>query len=193
VIELELKAVVPDPRALAARLRAAGAREVFTGKLIDRRLDFADGSLLRRDEVVRVREYRAAGGGSKAFLEWKGPTSIAAGYKRRDEIGVDLGDAETGVGILHRAGLRVVRTIDRDIRQFELDGATVRLEHYPGMDDLVEVEGEPAAIERAIVHMGIARGEFSTDSLTEFVQRYEARTGRRASTGSVAAGGSGHA
>jgi predicted adenylyl cyclase CyaB len=185
MIELELKAVVTDPEALVGRLRSFGAREEFVGRLIDRRFDYADGSLFARDEVVRVREYRGADGESQTSLEWKGPESHDAGYKQREEIGVQTGDVETTVAILRRLGLRQVRTIERDIRQYRLDGAIVRMEHYQQMDDLVEVEGEAPDIERAISQMGIAREEFTVDSLSVFALRYEARTGRRAITGVV--------
>jgi predicted adenylyl cyclase CyaB len=183
MIELELKAVVPDPQALITRLRVAGAREEFIGSLIDRRYDYADGSLTARDEVIRVREYSNVGGDAQTSLEWKGPATITDGYKQREEIGVETGDTRTLVAILERLGLRETRTIERDIRQYRLDGAVVRMEHYPEMDDLVEVEGEPADIERAIAQLGIPREAFSSESLAHFVTRYEERTGKRAVTG----------
>lgn len=185
MIELELKAVVPDPAALITRLRTAGAREDFVGSLIDHRLDYADGSLAARDEVVRVREYRAAAGDLQTSLEWKGPESHDSGYKRREEIGIETGNAATLMEILTRLGLRQVRTIEREIRQYRLDGAVVRMEHYQQMDDLVEVEGEGPDIERAITQMGIPRDQYLTDSLADFARRYEARTGKRAITGVV--------
>lgn len=183
MIELELKAVVPDPEALVARLRSFGAREEFSGRLVDRRFDYADSTLLARDEVIRVREYRGPNDELQTSLEWKGPESHDSGYKQREEIGVQTGDAETVMAILSRLGLRQVRTIERDIRQYRLDGAVVRMEHYEQMDDLVEVEGEGPDIERAISQMGIPRSEYTADSLAEFARRYEARTGKRAITG----------
>ena len=185
MIELELKAVVADPEALVARLRSFGAREEFVGSLIDRRFDYLDGSLLLRDEVIRVREYRGADGESQTSLEWKGPESRDAGYKRREEIGVQTGDVATTIAILARLGLQQTRTIEREIRQYRLDGAVVRMEHYQQMDDLVEVEGEGPDIERAISQMGIDRAQFTADSLAEFARRYEQRTGKRAITGVV--------
>lgn len=185
MIELELKAVVPDPEALVSRLRAFGAREEFVGRLIDRRFDYADGALLAKDEVIRVREYRGVDGEVQASLEWKGPESHSAGYKQREEIGVQTGDVETTVAILSRLGLRQVRTIEREIRQYRLDGAVVRMEHYEQMDDLVEVEGEGPDIERAISQTGIDRGAFTIDGLGEFARRYELRTGKRAITGRI--------
>ena len=70
--------------------------------------------------------------------------------------------------------------MDRDVEIFDLDGAAVRLEHYPRMDPLVEIEGRPAAIERAIEVTGLPRQAFTADSLTEFVRRFEARSGTTA-------------
>jgi predicted adenylyl cyclase CyaB len=186
MIELELKAVVPDPEALLTRLRQFGAREEFVGSLTDRRFDYADGSLLARDEVIRVREYRGASGELQTSLEWKGPESHETGYKQREEIGVETGDSESLIAILSRLGLRQTRTIERRIRQYRLDGAIVRMEHYEQMDDLVEVEGEGPDIERAITQMGIDRSQFTADSLADFARRYEARTGKPAITGVVA-------
>jgi hypothetical protein len=48
------------------------------------------------------------------------------------------------------------------------------------MDILVEVEGEPEAIERAILTLGMARESFTTERLPDFVLKYESRTGERA-------------
>jgi len=48
------------------------------------------------------------------------------------------------------------------------------------MDDLVEVEGSPDQIERAIEVLGLDRAGFTTDRLPDFVRRFEERTGGRA-------------
>ena len=56
----------------------------------------------------------------------------------------------------------------------------VRFERYPRLDDLVEVEGEPAAIEAAIRVLGLPRAAFTTGRLPDFVREYELRTGVRA-------------
>lgn len=186
MIELELKAVVADPDALVTRLRSFGAREEFIGRLVDRRFDYDDARLLAADQVIRVREYQGANGELQTSLEWKGPESRHDGYKKREEIGVETGDTATVIAILARLGLREVRTIERDIRQYRLDGTVVRMEHYEQMDDLVEVEGEGPDIERAISQMGIERREFTADSLAAFARRYEERTGKTAITGKVA-------
>ena len=181
--ELELKAVVPDPDALRTRLRNAGGRVRFRGRMSDRRFDRA-GELAARDEVLRVRSYRHADGRIEAILTWKGPVRRSPeGYKVREELELPVTASATAAApqaFLSALGYEVVHAIDRDVEIYDVGGATVRLEHYPDMDPLLEVEGLPSDIEVAIRTTGIGREAFTADSLAEFVRRFEARTGRPA-------------
>jgi predicted adenylyl cyclase CyaB len=181
VREIEVKAVVADAEAAERSIAAAGASLVFAGTLHDRRYDTTDGTLAERGEVLRVRTYAGATGG-KTVLDWKGPSDAQAGYKVREEISTEISDASALAAILEKLGYVVIREIDRRIAQYESNGAVVRFEFYPRMDTLVEVEGEPEAIERAIEALGMSRGEFTGDSLDAFVVRFERRTGVRAAT-----------
>ena len=84
--ELELKAVVPDPEGLRARLRSAGAIAGFRGRMTDRRYD-RGGELAARDEVLRIRTYHHPDGTTESVLAWKGPTGRSPdGYELRQEI-----------------------------------------------------------------------------------------------------------
>jgi len=177
--EIELKGVADDEAASRARLVAAGGRLVFEGELTDRRYDTPTGALFARDEVLRLRVARGSGG-ERARVEFKGRASFPDGYKLREEIGTSVGEAETMHAILGGAGFVVTREIDRHIASFEFEGTVIRFERYPRMDVLVEVEGEPAQIERAIAVLGIPRAAFTTDRLADFVRRFEGRTGTRA-------------
>jgi adenylate cyclase class IV len=179
--EVEVKGVLTDHGALAAaraRLEAAGARLVYEGRLEDRRYDTADRSLRSLDHVLRLRVYR--GPPVRASLDFKGPTRYVNGFKVRDEhsTGIDAPDAL--VLIFEGMGYVVTREIDREIAQYELDGVVIRFECYPRMDILVEVEGEPDAIERTIIVLRLPRETFTTRRLPEFIRRFEARTGERA-------------
>jgi adenylate cyclase class IV len=181
--EVELKSVVPDPALARQRMEQAGARLVFSGKLADRRYDTADRQLAQRDHVLRLRIYRAEGNdaaGTRASLEFKGPTAYIGGYKVREELSASSGDAGVLADILARLGYVVTREIDRDIRQYALPDVTVRFEHYPRLDALVEVEGTPEGIERAIAVLDLPRDGFTTDRLPAFIARFESRTGQRA-------------
>ncbi len=177
--EIELKSAVPDEASCADRLLRAGATPTLRGRLEDRRFDTPDRALLRRDIVLRLRLTRC-NESSVATLDWKGPASDEGGFKRREETSVGVGDGTAMAAILEGMGFVVSREIDRDVRVFALDGATVRFERFPRMDVLVEVEGDPDAIERAIVALGIPRSHFTPERLAAFVARYESRTGQRA-------------
>ncbi|HUF29821.1 MAG TPA: hypothetical protein VMM77_04085 [Gemmatimonadaceae bacterium] len=179
--EWELKAVVPDWDALIERLRSRGAVLEFEGRLEDRRYDTASFDLLARDHVLRLRAYRDPQGRVvRASLDFKGATERRGGYKVRDERSTSIGDAGTLAAILDQLGYQVSLAIDRVIVQFTLYGAVVRLERYPRMDDLIEVEGTPEAIEAAIAATGISREAFTSASLATFMGLFEARTGTAA-------------
>jgi adenylate cyclase class IV len=180
--EVELKGVVEDPAAVHAALQRAGATLTYSGRLEDRRWDTPDRALALRDHVLRLRVLRPVPGApeTRATLDWKGPTTYVDGYKVREEHAVALEDAEALAAILERLGYVVTREIDREIEQWLHEGTVVRIERYPRMDVLAEVEGDPAGIERTIAALGIPRERFTTGRLPDFVRAYEERTGERA-------------
>lgn len=189
--EVELKGVVPDWDAAIARLEGAGAELQFAGRLEDRRYDRPDRPLATRDVVLRLRIYRRPGD-TRAELGWKGAASYELGYKVREELQAATSDPDALDEILLRLGYVVTLALDRQIAQYALDGAIVRLEHYPRMDDLVEVEGAPEAIERAIETLLIPRHEFTTERLPQFVVRYQRRTGQTAALSDAELAGTVH-
>lgn len=176
--EVELKSVVRDLDAARAALQAAGAVCVYAGRLEDLRYDTPERTLALKDHVLRLRIYRADP--VRSGLDWKGPTTYVDGYKVREEYSVPLGDPSELAILLERLGYVVTREIDREIEQYTLEGAVIRIERYPRMDVLVEVEGEPAAIEHAIAALGLPRDGFTAGRLPDFVMAFEARTGERA-------------
>lgn len=177
--ELELKAVVDNPRALHQRLRASGAELSFSGLMHDRRYD-QDGTLAARDEVLRVRTFAARDLPPRIVLGWKGPVSRSPdGYKQREELECQCTGASPA-DMLKHLGYSVVHAIDRWVDQFALAGTMLRIETYPRMDTLLEVDGAPGAIEAAIGLTGIPREAFTAEPLDAFVARFEQRTGAAA-------------
>jgi adenylate cyclase class IV len=178
VLEVELKGVVTDEAATRRAIEAAGATLMFDGRMEDRRYDTPDGRFARGDVVLRLRILQPSNGApQQAHFDWKGPSAADSGYKVREELSTAAGDAHALAAIFDRLGLVVTREIDRHVTQYALDGAMLRFEHYPRMDVLLEVEGAPDAIERAIAATGIPRAHFSEGRLLDFVARYERRTG----------------
>lgn len=177
--EVEVKAVVDDWDARRDRVVEAGGQLAFAGRLEDRRYDTPSGELAARGEVLRLRVYRGDDH-ERAEIGWKGPTSQESGYKVREEQCAATPDAAAMAIILRRLGYVVCHAIDREVVQYDMNGTTIRFERYPRMDDLVEVEGTPAGIERAVAVLGIPRSEFTAERLPAFVRRFEERTGSRA-------------
>ena len=178
--EVELKSVVDDVALRRGIVESAGAKLEFAGILIDHRYGDPEGRMLNADTVLRLRVY-ATERVRAGQLDWKGPTGYDEGYKVREELTTSAGDPEALAAILRNLGYAVIMKIERRIWQYSLDGATVRFEEYPRMDPLVEVEGSPDAIERAIRLIALPRSGFTPDRLTDFVARFEARTGDKAS------------
>lgn len=178
--ELEVKARVEDPDRVRAVLARAGAVLEFQGDMLDRRFD-RDAGLVTRDEVLRLRMFRPADGTpAYGVLGWKGPQTRRRGYRRRAEAETRVADPQATVTILERLGFAESLRIDRRVEVYRLGHAVLRLEWYPAMDVLLEVEGEPEDIEQAIAATGLARDRFLAESLPYFVAAYERRTGQPA-------------
>lgn len=174
--ELELKAVVRDVGALRAALLRAGATRNFRGMMRDRRLD-RDGELVALKQVLRLRIWEAEAGATRCVVTWKGPTTVTeAGYKHREELECGAEGGATALAIFRALGYDVIHAIDRFVEVWQHADASARLEWYPRMDPLLEIEGAPAGMERLITALGLDRSECVPDALTEFAARYAART-----------------
>ena len=176
--ELELKAVVVDPAAVRASLAARGARKIKEGRMTDLRYD-RDGALAAAGQVLRVRNYALVSGSLEGRLAWKGRASRdEGGYRSREEHEVHFpGPSAPAEHLVQALGFAVVSAMDRWVEYWLLDDATARLEWYPRMDVLCEVEGTPDGIARVIAATGIDREAFSADAIADFVARYEERVG----------------
>jgi adenylate cyclase class IV len=178
--EIELKARIDDPDALRRALIEAGAELVYRGAMLDRRFD-RKGRLERRDEVVRLRVYHPSDRSPEwGVLGWKGPVHRRGEYRAREEWESRVDDPKAVLVTLRHMGYKICLRVDRAVEQFRLGDATVRIEWYPQMDVLAEVEGTPEGIERVIAATGLPRDAFLAESLPYFTAAYEQRTGRTA-------------
>ena len=173
--------MVPDPGLVRRRLLAAGARPGFAGMMLDRRYD-RGGELVARDEELRLRLYRYPDGREDAVIAWKGATRITPqGYKERRELEYPIGGEHARPEeLLAALGYGEIHTIERYVEHYHQGDAVVRLEWYPRMDVLVEVEGSEAGIEAALRVIGLPREAYTADALKEFADRFATRTGRPA-------------
>lgn len=179
MLELELKARLDDPGAVRTALQSAGATCRFAGRLQDRRYD-RGGELSGRDHVLRLRQHMPIEGEPSEIVAWKGPTHVHDGYKARVEHEAVLAPGERLGEVVAALGYDVVQVIDRHVEVWHLAGGQARIEWYPEMDVLLEIEGDAPAIERLIHASGLARDAFSAEPLPAFAKAYRRRTGRPA-------------
>jgi adenylate cyclase class IV len=159
------------------RLLEAGARPGFAGVMIDVRYD-RNGELALREQVLRLRLFRSASG-ERAVIGWKGPASISTGgLKTRRELEYEIRSASAAPEAFPEAlGYQPVQTIERYVEYYHLGTAEARLEWYPRMDTLIEIEGDAEGIEAVIRATGIPRAAFTPEPLSVFAGRYATRTG----------------
>jgi predicted adenylyl cyclase CyaB len=180
--EFELKARLADGGdALRRRLQEAGWSLTFRGRILDRRYDTPARRLEARDEALRIRRYLREDGEARAVLAWKGPASEVDGLKRREEVETPVEDPAGLAAILAALGYaEVTATIDRRVETWEKDAVSVRIERYPRMDTLAELEGPPDQVRSRIGELGLGEDAWKSWPLPVFVERFEARTGQEA-------------
>ena len=148
--------------------------------MVDHRYD-RGGALLARDEVVRLREFLHRDGRAEVKLSWKGPTTVTPeGYKSRRELEFEIrprGPESPPAALLEALGFEEVQRIERYVEYYRLGGAEIRLEWYPRMDVLIEIEGDQGGIETAREVIGLPRSAYSAEPLPAFTARYAERTG----------------
>jgi adenylate cyclase class IV len=176
--EIELRSVVDELGQRKLKVQEAGGQLLFEGLMVDRHYASAAPASVR-DILLRVRSYRGPPH-TRTELTWKGPAIRDTGYKVREELSTAVGDDQILIEILARLGFAATRILEREVIQYSCAGALIRFEQFPVMDTLVEVEGEPDAIERAIQWTGLPRSGFTSERLADFVGRFEERTGRTA-------------
>lgn len=172
---------MPDPAALRKRLLAAGALPDFRGMMIDVRFD-RNGELIARDEVLRIRRFLGDGIGADTVLAWKGPTGISPeGHKERRELEFSVQSRHARPeDLLEALHYTPVYTIERYVEYYHSGATVIRIEWYPRMDTLVEIEGDASGIAQGIRMSGLPAESFSADALAGFVARFQERTGTQA-------------
>ncbi|HEY7575822.1 MAG TPA: class IV adenylate cyclase, partial [Thermoanaerobaculia bacterium] len=155
----DLGAVRERLRSQSARLRTALHDEV------NDLYDDAAGGLSGSGRTLRLR--RAAG---RAILTYKGRSRFQDGVKTREEREVEVSDGGEAEGILEGLGLIRRFRYEKRREEWAFEGCIVCLDETP-IGNFVEVEGDPTAIRRAFVGLGLDFTEAIPYSYAELYQR----------------------
>jgi adenylate cyclase class 2 len=178
--EIEVKLSMPSVAAARKKIAKLGAKLVRRevggkdGRVheVNILFDTPDGGFARHGQLLRVRIESAGGakpkGPTRAVLTYKGPgePQKQARFKIRDEREVVVADDAAMRGILEALGLRGWFRYEKYRTTFALPGSAhwaaglkVELDETP-IGIFVELEGPPAAIDRAAKELGFSRHQY---------------------------------
>ncbi len=163
--ETEIKLAVGSAAEGRRLLRRAGLR-VTRRRVLEVNLVFDDarGKLRRARTLLRVRET-----GGRGLLTYKGPATVTR-YKSREELETTLDDAASARLILERLGYRPVFRYEKFRTEFGDGRGTATLDETP-IGCYLELEGEPAWIDRHAAAMGFTPSAYITaDYLRLYVE-----------------------
>lgn len=149
--EIEIKLYAPDLDAIRVRLEAGGARlehpRVYERNI---RYDNAAHTLVSSGIIIRLRQ------DSRARLTYKEPgTVLESGIYARYEAEVEVGDFEKMHTILQKLGFAPSMIYEKYRTTYAYEGAEIVLDEMP-YGRFVEIEGDEAAIQRAVERFGFA-------------------------------------
>ena len=140
-LEIEAKYRVASHEPIRKRLKSEGAESLGTVRETNEIFDAADGSLRLRGRGMRVRSTIDERTQQRcATMTFKGPVRPGP-FKSREELEVDVSDAETASKILHRLGLVRVLRYEKRRESWQLNDCRVELDEPPHIGLFVEIEG----------------------------------------------------
>jgi adenylate cyclase class 2 len=165
--EIEVKLPCKDLVALRETLGARGATlQTALHDEINDLYDDLNQGLAESGAALRLRRARG-----RAILTFKGPARFSGGIKIREERETAVEDAAQIEAILDGLGYSRRFRYEKRREEWRFERCTVALDETP-IGRFVEVEGEPTAIRRAVVALGL---DFAEAIPYSYARLYEER------------------
>jgi len=140
LIEVEVKASVKDFIVVREKLKKIGAVKIKKEHQMDAYYNAPHKDFGETDEALRIREI-PEDGEKRIILTYKG-AKLDNVSKTRNEIEVDVSDAENTALILENLGFRRAATVKKDRDIYHLDKFIVTLDTVYDVGNFVEIETE---------------------------------------------------
>ena len=137
--EIEAKLKVDSLPQIERKLGELGAEFVAEQAQTDYHFDDSSASLTTTDRCLRLRR-ESVGENKRLFLCYKGPKE-KSNFKKRQEIEVEINDADSTEKLLSMLGYRKVFTVEKTRQLWRLGGCEVALDRLASLGDFVEIEG----------------------------------------------------
>jgi adenylate cyclase class 2 len=159
VEETEIKLRVVSPEKAREALASLGARLCRARHFEDNVLfDDAAGRLRGSGRVIRLRRTPAA-----AIATYKGPGSVAAGVRSREEIEFSVSDADGFEKMLAAIELRPTFRYQKYREVFSHRDVEIVIDETP-LGTFLEIEGPPATIHATAAALGYAPTDYVLES-----------------------------
>jgi adenylate cyclase class 2 len=137
--EIEAKLKIESPEQIEKKLLELGAEFIAEQQQTDYHFDDDNGSMRKGDKALRLRK-QTVGEKTRFILTYKGPKE-KSNFKKRQEIELELGDAETAEKLLVALGYHRALEVKKIRRLWKLDDCEVALDKLDLLGDFVEIEG----------------------------------------------------
>jgi adenylate cyclase class 2 len=169
--EVEIKFIVPDRKALARKLRAAGFRlETPRTHEMNVLYDLPGHPLRQRGELLRLRRY-----GNEWVLTHKAKGK-ASRHKSREENQTAVADGRSLHSILTALGFSPSFRYEKFRTEWGDGEGQVVVDETP-IGNIAELEGPPRWIDRTAKRLDVPRSGYITSSYAELFQEWKRRTG----------------
>ena len=170
--EIEIKLRISDRAAVLRRVAELGWR-VRQERALERNYvyDTPDKALRAAGSLLRVRDWAGV-----CLLTLKLPVNAAGPHKVKEEFEIEASDCAVLRKLLEGLGYRLAWRYEKYRTDFELKDApgAIVLDETP-IGAFLELEGEPAWIDRTALELGFALHNYVTDTYGTLFEDYRAR------------------
>ncbi len=138
MIEVEVKAKIKSFDEMRKMLDEINAVKVKTEHQEDRYFNSPVCDFAQTDEALRIRETKTDEK-HNLFITYKGP-KIDAKSKTREEVEMEIEDADKASKIFENLGFKEVRTVVKDREYYKYENYEISLDNVHGLDPYMEIE-----------------------------------------------------
>ena len=138
MIEVEVKAKINSFDERREKLNEINAVKVKTERQEDRYFNSPVKDFAQTDEALRIRETRSDEK-HNLFITYKGP-KIDAKSKTREEVEMEIEDADKCSKIFENLGFKEVRTVIKDREYYKYENYEISLDNVHGLEPYMEIE-----------------------------------------------------
>jgi predicted adenylyl cyclase CyaB len=172
--ELEVKILEINGKQIQEKLRHLGAEKIFDGEIRSVFFDFADGRIIKANDVLRLRKES-----DKIDLTYK-KVKVGKAAKSAEEVTVEVSSLDETEKILGNLGLQVIDDMQKHRVSYKFGNMRFDMDCYLGrygfIPELMEIEAENIEeIHKYAALLGYKPKDCRPWSTTELIEHYSSK------------------